>query len=230
MKKWLPFLLLSVVLFACKKDSSTNSVLPVTQYYNLYYNTTADVTEFKATFSHPDSETILPSGYSITVNDSSMQRLLNTGPTTGPSYYYSRTDSGNIGAHFKLRRADGTILHNVIAANTVAPINFNTTFSTIVISDTLSVAFTSDSLNQGETITVTILQDATHYTVQQVAFQSGDSVIVLLPAHMSNLLPGPATLKLSRTSPVLSLLDADGTGVGHMRATVFAEQQVVIQL
>jgi hypothetical protein len=230
MKKLLVIAVLPIVLSGCKKERTTNDVLPVTQYYNVYYNITADITEFKATFSHPTSETILPSGYSITVNDSSMQRLAYTGPAIGPSYYYSRVDSGNIGAYFKLRRADGTILNNIIANNTVDPINFNATYSTITISDTLSVAFTSDSLNTGEAITVTITQDATHYTFQQVPVQSGDTSVVLLPVHMSNLIPGPATLKLSRSSAVLSLLNADGTGVGNMRATVFAEQQVTIQL
>jgi hypothetical protein len=229
MKQLLFIATIPLLLSGCKKDRTTNNVLPVSQYYNVYYNVTTDVTEFKANFSLPTGETILPSGYSITVNDSILMQLINNN-TNGTSYYYSRSDSGNLAAHFKLRRADGSLLHNVMAVNTVALINFNTTFSTISISDTLSVSFTSDSLNPGESITVTILQDEQHYTFQQLPVQSGDTAVVLLPAHLNYLIPGPATLRLTRTSPVLSLLDADDSGSGNMRCTIFAEQQVTVQL
>lgn len=234
MKKLIAVSILSLSLFACKKETTTNNVMPVNQNYALYYNVSTDHTTFRAHFNHTNNQTILPDGYSITVNDSGMSCLQNPSPpstpSTGPSYYYTRTDSGNSAAHFKLRRADGTILNNIIPAGTVPLINFDSTFSAISKSDTLFVPFTTDSLNQGESIMVTIFQDIQHFTFQMVPVQSGDTLAVILPTQMNNLISGPAKLTITRQSNVIQLLNADGAGTGQMRSTTYAEQQVIIQL
>ena len=232
MIRFLLFATLLVTLLGCHKESTVNSVLPVNQTYNLYYNVTTNETKTKASFYNQDNKTILPSGYSITVNDSGMTMFQNPGPpptpSTGPTYYYERNFTGLCNAHFKLRTADGTILNNFIASNTVDLITFDSITAPVSKSDTLIVHINTDSLNPGEAVSINIIQDIYHFTYQNVTYNSGDTVLMLLPNHMNILLTGPAHIQVSRQSPVLQLTDPDGTGTGEMHAMVYATQDITI--
>ncbi len=221
-----------IVLWSCRKEDTTNERYPVTQHYYLYYNSFTDSTTFKATFYHRDTKTMLPSGYSITVNDSVMPMLQNpaqpVNPSTGPNYYYERREAGSSGAIFKFRRPDGSVVPNTIPANYVQSITFDSIFTAISRSDTLFILVVTDTLNTDESITVSIYQDDNHFTYETIAWQPGDSVITIFPSQMSTLFTGPADITISRNSPVLPLQLSDGLASGDMRAVVFATQEVSI--
>lgn len=213
-------LVITISIFSCNKDNTPNAA-PITQHYSATYNITTGITEMRASFFYNPNNTLLPNGYVITCNGISMDRV---------QTWYTDEVVGNPDARFELRADDGTTLENTMLSGIIPVINFDSSFvaTTISRTDTLIIPFSGGPLTTGASVSITINQDANHYTFHHEPIAIGDSVIVFLPGDLTPLQAGPATITLSRIGPAWSLLETDGGGGGDMRYTNRATRAVTI--
>lgn len=214
------FFAAAILFFSCNKDNTPNAA-PITQHYTATYNITTGITEMRASFFYNPNNTLLPNGHSITCNGISMDR---------EQTWYSDEVAGNPDARFALRTDDGTILENTMLSEIIPVINFDSSFTATTISrnDTLIIPFSGGPLTTGVSVSIAITQDANHYTYHHEPITIGDSVIVFLPADLTPLQSGPATITLNRIGPAWSLLESDPGGGGDMRWTNIATRAVTI--
>lgn len=214
------FLALVVCSTSCNRDNTPNAA-PITQHYTTTYNVTTGLSEMRASFFYNPNNSVLPPDYTITCNGITLDLVQN---------YYTDTAAGNPDAHFVLRTSNGTLLENTMLSSVIPLINFDSSFTATLISrsDTLVVPFSGGPLTNGASVSISISQDAVHTTYHHNLIAAGDSVITFLPADLSVLQNGPATITISRIGPAWSLLQVDPGGGGDMRYINKAVRTVTI--
>ncbi|TND01776.1 MAG: hypothetical protein FD123_4152 [Bacteroidetes bacterium] len=224
-------LIFLLFLTTCKKDPVQPGLPEHSQKYSVCLNVTTMQTESRADFGYPTNKTALGSGYWITCNG--VNCAMQTGnppltPSTGPSYYYTCTQSGFVDAHFKFRKPDGSIFENLVDHTEISLIDFSVNPGSVSVTDTIIIPFTGGPRLSNESISVSIFQSTSHFSYGYQPVSIGDTVIKLFPSNMTYLIPGSATITLMRRGPSHALDQADGNAGGSKQLSTKAVRSITV--
>lgn len=238
MTRILFFCLLVFAFSSCKKDETpVPTPLSYSQGYTVVLNLDQNQTEVRADFwpsttANSNGADVLPSGYWVSCDSVSMPMYTSSSspstPSTGPGHYYAGVIHGIVDARFLFHKKDGLLLQNTVLANELAPINFDSAFTSVSKSDSLPIRFTGGPRDSTGSISVSIWQSQQHFTYTMAPLALGDSVCILRPSDMSNLQPGQATIYLERVGPTHPLEQGDGSSGGSERLYVRRQRTINI--
>ena len=218
---------------ACRDDEMGPAAPEFTQNYTLTYNVTTNQTEAQASFAYTEgsySRTCLPANHSITCNTTVCPEYVNSsatpsGPGQGWPCYYKTTFTGLVDLHFEFKKSSGETFINNLLSDSIPLVDFDTAFTTLSLSDTVRIPFSGGAALAGQYVSISIVQAPPH--VGAALAVTGDSVVTITPADLSNLAAGSAILYITRQLPNSALAQADGPN-GQKMVRVMAQRTITL--